>query len=200
MIMENTNEIWKAIPGYEGIYEASTLGRIRSLDRITIDKNGNNKKIKGRMLKLSLAPRDRYYSVELYKSSKIKKYRVHQLIGEVFLNHKPNGSETVVNHKNNDPLDNRLINLELITQRENCSIDKWRYNYSSKYVGVTWDKARDNKWLSRIQINGINVYLGRFECEDEAGEMYQLALENINLYTGDTKQFREQLKLLQMKK
>ena len=196
--MENINEIWKPVPGYEGLYECSNQGRVRSLNRITIDKNGNNKKFKGRILKLSLN-NSGYYRVELCKSSKLKRYTVHQLVMITFRNYKPNGNKTVINHKNNDPLDNRLVNLELRTQRENCSIDKWRHNYSSKYVGTTYIK-RDNKWMSRIQINGIDVYLGRFKCEDKAGEMYQLALENINLYTGDTKQFREQLKLLQMNK
>ena len=90
-------------------------------------------------------------------------------------------------------IDNRLINLQLVTPRENNSKDQWRHNRSSKYVGVAWKKCT-NRWVSMIGISNDRIFLGYFTDEDEAGEMYQLALENIELYNGDAKQFREQIR------
>jgi len=76
-------------------------------------------------------------------------------------------------------LNNRLDNLQLITHRENISKDRFRHNYSSKYVGVYWDKSR-NKWMARIGINKKMKFLGRFTSELEANSAYKTALSQIN--------------------
>ena len=101
-------EIWKDIPNYEGYYQVSNLGRVNSLK--------NNKTKKDKLLKISIGY-DGYFNVGLSKDGVQKRYQVHQLVAIAFLNHKPNGFEKVVNHKNFDKLDNRVENLEIVSNK-----------------------------------------------------------------------------------
>lgn len=107
-------EIWKDIPNYEGIYQASNLGRIKSLERI--DVRGH--RVKEKILKPS---RDRYgyYQVVLCKNSKLKAYRVHRLVWSAFNGQIPENMQ--VNHINEIKSDNRLENLNLMTCKENIN-------------------------------------------------------------------------------
>jgi hypothetical protein len=98
----------------------------------------------------------------------------------------------VVDHIDNDCTNDRLDNLQIISNRENSSKDKFG---TSQFTGVNWRK-KNKKWTSRITINKKLVYLGSFIKEKEAGEMYQLALANIEKYNGNAKQFRTYLKTL----
>ena len=157
-------EIFKDIPGYEGLYQVSNLGNVKSfnLNKETIMNPGVNS--------------TGYYQVILYKYRKIKGFNVHQLVAMAFLNHIPCGYKLVVDHINDNPLDNRVDNLHIITQRENCK--KTQGKYSSKYKGVSWFK-QINKWRADIFINGKNNYLGRFDTEEEASQAYQNKLKEI---------------------
>jgi hypothetical protein len=112
-------EIWRPIPGYEKFYEASNLGRVRSLDRL-VYRSMNHKRIsKGQILKQVFLPNG-YLKVVLYKDGfKFNKY-VHRLISESFLFDKKSKSKKYVNHKNFIRSDNRLENLEWVTPRENA--------------------------------------------------------------------------------
>ena len=120
-------EIWKPIKGYEGLYEASSEGRIRSVDRI-VERSLPNKKTricnqKGRILKPIIHPgrrsniKDRY-SIKLSKEGKVKGHQWHRLVAEAFLGDVTNKE---VNHINGDPKDNRISNLELVTRLENIN-------------------------------------------------------------------------------
>jgi len=80
-------EIWKDIPDYEGLYQASNLGRVKSLKREVYSYNGY-RIIKERILKFTIT---RYYYVSLRKYNKTKKFYVHQLIAMAFLNQKISG-------------------------------------------------------------------------------------------------------------
>ena len=86
-----------------------------------------------------------------------------------FLNHKPNGHNLVVDHINNDKLDNRLENLQIITHRENICKDRIG---TSKYAGVSYCKI-NKKWRARIQINKISYFLGYFTNEKDATIVYE---------------------------
>jgi hypothetical protein len=155
------NEIWKDVIGYEGLYEVSNLGRVKSL-----------KCNKEKILKPAISGRG-YSQVNLTKNNKSITRSVHKLVAMAFLNHRPCGMTLVVDHINNNQLDNRVDNLQIITQKENSL--KSHRKYSSKYVGVSWDK-RQYKWMSQIRINGKLNFLGRFENEQEASRAYQTAL------------------------
>jgi hypothetical protein len=167
-------EIWKDIPGYEGKYQVSNLGRVKSLPRKMCNNKGCHIS-KEKILK-PIMDHYKYYNVKLYINNKQSTKKIHQLVSIAFLNHIPCGYKLVVDHINNIKTDNRVENLQIITSRENSSKDK---NGNSKYIGVCWDK-RNNKWRSTIRINRKAFNLGSFDCELEASEAYQNKLKEIN--------------------
>jgi len=159
-------EIFKDIFDYEGLYQISNLGRVKSL-------KCNREKI----LKLSFDTGG-YSQVGLCENS-IKKTRdVHKLVAIHFLNHTPCGFKLVVNHKDFNKLNNHVNNLEIVTNRVNCN--KKHLKSTSKYTGVYWHK-RKNKWASSIMINGKLKYLGLFINEEEASDVYQNKLKEITI-------------------
>jgi hypothetical protein len=167
-------ELWKPIKGYEGCYEVSSIGRVKSLSRRQKHPSGSFFLKRERIL--SPSKTKGYQMVSLKINGLRKSFLVHQLVAVAFLGHSPDGHKTVVDHINNDKLDNRLCNLQLISQRENASKDSKR-KYSS-FLGVTWNHTA-NKWMSQITVSGKNKYLGVFEDEIEAANAYNLALEKI---------------------
>ena len=156
-------EIWKDIKDYEGLYQVSNLGRVKSLKF-------------GKERILSAATNATGYSLVALCNGKTKAITAHQLVAMAFLNHKPCGYKLVVDHINTIKTDNRLENLQVITNRENSSKDKKKG--TSKYVGVSWYK-RCKKWKAQMLIKGKYKTLGYFKTELEASEAYQLKLETI---------------------
>jgi len=115
-----------------------------------------------------------YNYIILSKNDIRKTFSVHTLVAISFLGHTPNGQKLVVDHINNIKTDNRLVNLQLITQRQNVS--KAIRNCASKYVGVSYRK-RGNKWIAAISIGGKGLRLGLFKFEIDASNAYQAALK-----------------------
>ena len=168
-------EIFKSIPCYEGLYEVSDLATVKSLERKGWMKRNNCSRVfKEKILIPALD--DGYYKVSLYKKGKRKTFKVSVLVMMAFKDHKPNGNQIVVDHKDNIRSHDYLSNLQLITQRENCSKD--RRGGSSKNTGVSWNKLA-NKWHSSIKINGKKKHLGSFDSETEASFAYQKSLRQL---------------------
>lgn len=113
--MENQNEIWKDIKGYEGFYQVSNLGNVKSLERYRSVKQSGIQLLKERILKYSF--RGGYKYVVLYKNDNGKKYNIHRLVAESFI---PNiNNKPCVNHIDEDILNNNILNLEWVTYSEN---------------------------------------------------------------------------------
>lgn len=167
-------ESWRPIPSFDG-YQVSDHGRVKSLSRTVTGKNGISHGVSERLLIPEINDQG-YYRVGLSVNNKIKRFKVHQLVAMAFLGHTPCGYELVVNHKNFNRSDNWVGNLELVTQRENTN--KKHIKSTSPYIGVYWDKSRNN-WISSIRINGKKVNIGRYNNEISASEAYQKALKNI---------------------
>ena len=170
-------EAYKSIKGYEGLYEVSNLGNVKSLERQGKHSKGGKMIIKEKILTNSNNGNG-YFKVHLTINNKTKKIYIHQLVAMAFLNHTPNGVKNIVDHIDNNSKNNNLNNLQLITQRENSSKDK--INKTSKYTGVHWLKKR-NKWQASIRINGSKVYLGSFSDESLAHDAYQKELKKLIL-------------------
>lgn len=111
------NELWKPIPGYEGLYEVSDYGRVKSLRSNRIMTAAPNRKENG------------YYRVTLSKNGISTKQYVHRLVVKAFLED-PIDDTYEVNHKNKITSDNRLCNLEWVTHKDNI---KHRFNWHPEY-------------------------------------------------------------------
>jgi len=158
-------EIYKDVIGYEGIYQVSNLGNVKSL------KCGKEKQ-----RKLS-KDKDGYLFVGLSNNGIVDVKKVHQIVAESFLNHKRCGFKLVINHIDFDKANNRVENLEIVSARENCN--KKHLKSSSAYTGVSWNKEK-RKWIASIKINNKNKYLGYYSNELEASKAYQKELLNIS--------------------
>ena len=176
--MNKEVEEWRDVPEYEGYYQVSNMGRVRSLDRTVTFINGREQFYKGQILDGAVTKG--YKRACLNKDSIRRTYSFSQLVAMAFLGHIPNGGKIVVDHVNGDKLDDRIKNLRIVTQRANCStcFRSDKASLSSEYIGVCWNRAI-SKWHSYILYNGGRIHLGFFTNEIEASNAYQSALSKI---------------------
>lgn len=161
-------EIWRPIRNYESIYHISSLGRIKRL---------NNKHGEEQILTPCKNNRGGYYVVNLCMDGTQKTRTIHQLVAESFLGHIPCGLKLVINHKNFIKTDNRVSNLEIVSNRENTNFK--HISTSSEYTGVCFINLY-KKWRASIVIEGKLYGLGMFDVETEAKEKYDSVLNNWN--------------------
>lgn len=171
-------EEFRDIKGYEGLYQISDLGRVKSLERPVRCKAGGFRTVKERILN-SKANKSGYLLVTLSVRDKKESKSIHQLVASAFIEKKTIISDLVVDHKDNNKLNNNKSNLQLITPRHNSSKDR---KGTSKYTGVCWHK-KSKKWCASIQIKGKAVWLGVFFDELSASKTYQKALIDITART-----------------
>ena len=152
-------EIFKQIPGYEP-YGVSIDGQVMNL------KTGN-------ILKARPSAKG-YLIVSLAINKKSRPSYVHQLMAITYLNHTPNGMKIVIDHINENKEDNKLGNLQLISNRENTS----RSIKRDLPTGVT--KTPNNRYVARIRgVDSKPIYLGRHNTPEEAHNAYLDALNKI---------------------
>lgn len=163
------NEIWKDVIGFEGFYKVSNKGTVKSLSR-TFLRNGKYPSLLKEKFLNAYPDTGGYLTVGLMQNNMKKNRTVHQLVAESFLNHTPCGHKLVVNHINFNKTDNRVENLEIVTQRENAN--QKHLKSSSHYLGVSWSKEK-NKWVAQITTEGKTKSLGRYKTEIEAHNAYQ---------------------------
>lgn len=174
--MKDTQEIWKDIPEFEGRYQVSNLGRIKSLARV----DRMNRNVPEIILKPSI--KNQYHVVNLYKPFKNRKKNypryVHRLVFHAFNGIKPDH----IDHLNEVKTDNNLSNLEAVTPRENVH----RYIKSRPRdlpLGVHFLKAgqRKKRFRALIMINGKQFPLGNHLTPEEASNAYQNKLRTLIL-------------------
>lgn len=172
-------EIWEDIPNYEGMYQVSNLGRVKSLDRRVKHSRSKDKFFikKGFVLK-AYRNKKYYVTVILSKNGTQKSFNMHSLVAKVFIDSNYIEKGLVVDHIDNNKLNNNILNLRLVTQRDNTSRRQKKKPAKSKYVGAHYNK-RDDKWRSAIYIKGKIYHLGTFETEEDAAKAYRNKLEQL---------------------
>lgn len=147
------NEEWRDVAGYEGRYQVSSMGRVKSLER-KVPKGYGERTVKERILKPK-TDRYGYLIVGLYAGGKIRTFLVHRLVCEAFREN-PEGKPQV-NHINEDKTDNRASNLEWCTAKENT-------NHGSRNERIA--KSRE-KPIGQYKLDGqlIKVWPSAIEVE-----------------------------------
>lgn len=157
---DNMQEVWKDIAGYEGLYQVSNLGNVRSLDHYA--SNGVKEILyKGNVLKWH-RNKNGYWTVLLCKKSKTKRKYIHRLVAEAFLDNADNLSE--VNHKDENKKNNCVENLEWCTT-------KYNVNY-----GTHQEKRAVSRGMAVVQYdlsgNLINEYYSARKAASMIGKKY----------------------------
>ena len=133
-------EIWKDIKGYEGLYQVSNIGRVKRLETKTkCFDNGKTtayRVVKERILKPHLRDNNGYASLLLSKNSKIKRFLIHRLVAESFIDN-PNNYPLVM-HKDNDRQNNNLSNLQWGTHKLNHTQKINEGRAANQYGKYTW--------------------------------------------------------------
>lgn len=162
-------EAWKPVPGYEGLYEVSDHGRVRSLARMVRRsdlRGGGMNRCRGKILK----PRpnfQRRLAVSLSVGGTSKNASVHRLVMAAFVGTCPDGCE--VNHKDGNCQNNRLSNLEYCTHQQNqlhahrngLLRPPWYRGESHPRALVTEDDVRNIRTL-RVKGHGLRQLASRF--------------------------------------
>lgn len=183
-MLNSKSEIWKDVIGFEGRYQVSNLGRVRS---IMTNHGKYQEKIKATYVRSSSC---KYEYVQLFIKDKHYSRAVHRLIAEAFVPNPRN--KPVVNHIDGDKLNNEASNLEWVTISENHihayntglrSSDTVAEHHrgtkvgkSSKFHNVTWDSTR-KKWKATLKDKGKMVFQKRFDCEIEAAQYVNTMLD-----------------------
>ncbi|MDR5741534.1 NUMOD4 domain-containing protein [Caballeronia sp. LZ029] len=128
-------EFWRDIPGYEGFYQASDLGNVRSVDRNHINHKGTVRVIRGKLL--SLVPESgRYFVVELSRNGVQKRRYVHQLVMEAFVGPCPPGMQVSHTHDRN---------------QQNSRLGNLRYDTPTGKTGDTGDKYAHGTLIRKVK-------------------------------------------------
>lgn len=155
-------EVWKDIKGYEGLYQVSSIGRVRSLDRTVVYSDGREYFYESKIL-IPYKNNSHYLMVNLCKNGKSKSYLIHRLVAEAFIPNTENKKE--IDHINTNKSDNRVDNLRWVTRKENCnnpiSIENNR-------------NAQQSKPILQLDLNGhfINKWKSVREVEREIGYIH----------------------------
>ena len=167
--MENTKEIWKNVNNYEGCYQVSNLGNVRSLDRTIYKKDGRIAKLKGKS-KTLYKGKVGYFVVTLLTNGEQTLNYVHRLVAEHFLDNVD--GKNVINHKDGNKLNNNTNNLEWCTQSEN--------NYHALNTGLSTPfKDGEHNICSKLKESDIvdirKKYAEKIFNQKELSKLYKVS-------------------------
>lgn len=156
-------EIWRPIKGYEGWYEVSSYGNVRSLDRLVIHSEGRKRLWKGKIMKLCHL-NNGYLNIELSKNCVKKHHSIHRLVAEAFI---PNPDNLpIVNHKDENPNNNHVSNLEWCTRSYNI-------NYGTRNEKVAVKLSKPVFQIDKITNEVITEYPSAAEAVRQTGFNYK---------------------------
>lgn len=171
-------EIWRDVINYEGLYQVSNMGRVRSLDRWITYKDGREALFKGKILHLNCNTSG-YLEVHLCKQSKGKMIGVHRLVAQSFIDNVDNLPE--VDHIDGDKTNNNVTNLRWVTHLDNCNnpsttknISKANSGKNNGMYGKTQSenvkqKVREANSKKVICVETGKVYSSIKEAEEDMG-------------------------------
>lgn len=169
-------EIWKEIEGYEGKYQVSNTGEVKSLNY----RGGG----KTKLLK-QIPDKDGYKTIQLCKNGKIKSYKVHRLVAIAFI---PNPDNLpIVNHKDEDPSNNNVNNLEWCTQKYNVNygtgIKRNSENHKGEKHPFYGKKGKDAPGSKPILMyDKEGNFIRKFDCISDANEYFGKDRKSSNIY------------------
>jgi len=170
--MKIHSEIWKPIVGYEGLYEVSNMGRVKSLAKTWTSGTGRVQSKNDSMLKPILSDTG-YRQVMLYSCYGNKMMRIYWLVWDAFSDKPRKGF--YVDHKNENKQDDNIDNLQLLSNRQNITKSFLsRKTASCLPIGVSRNR---NKYRAMIRYGGKKIHLGTFNCPTVASIAYQKALK-----------------------
>jgi len=164
-------EEWRDIQGFEGSYQVSNLGRVRSFDRVIMNNIGVHRIYKSRIMKYFL-DKDGYENLTLNKLGKQYKRKVHRLVAAAFIDN-PENKESV-NHKDLNKKNNRLENLEWVTKSENM-IHAAKNNKNCRGEGIAQSKLSEEDVLIIREL-----YLSKQMNQKELSEKYKVTQSSIS--------------------
>jgi hypothetical protein len=171
-------EIWKEIPKYEGYYEISNYGNVRTLDRVIINSKGVKSYYGGKVRKPSV---NEYRIIILSKNGTAKGFKISRLVALLFVGG-GNSVKNIVNHIDGNKLNDHYENLEWCTTSYNIihSFENGMSSKKNEVPGVFYDKKR-NKWASYLYRDNKNIFIGRFNTEQEAINKRKIAEDDYKL-------------------
>ncbi len=158
-------EIWKEIPEYEGYYEVSNYGNIRTMNRFIVNSKGIKSYYVSKYRNPSVYD---YRIILLSKNGKVKGFKISRLVALLFVSGR-NLEKNIVNHIDGNKLNDYFKNLEWCTSSQNSihSFEKGMSIKKNKVSGIFYEKRR-NKWASYLYRNNKNIFIGRFNTQEEA--------------------------------
>ena len=162
------DEVWKDIPGYEGLYQVSNFGRVKSLPKIHGRRYWKNERI----LKINIA-KNGYAGVFLQKNKNIKRISIHRIVARVFL--KNYDEKLQVNHKDGNKLNNNVDNLEMVTASEN--------QIHSRKLGLqTSPKGANSPYAKRImQFDKDNKFICEYKGIEATAKKLGIGISTLSL-------------------
>lgn len=165
-------EMWKPIKGFEGLYEISNMGKVKTLRRIYYSGRYHiNAKLQEERIKNTTVAPNGYEIVNLMKDGRGKGHSMHTLVWDNF-GDAPRINNLQVDHIDENKLNNKFDNLQLMTPKANHRKSLKR----DLPVGVV---PHFNRFRSQITKYGLTHYLGIFNTPEEAHQKYLWAEENL---------------------
>lgn len=174
-------EEWKDIKNYEGLYQVSNFGRIKSMPKKWVTGNGARQSKPETIM--SPSESQGYCHICLSRDKKKKYFSVHSLVWDAFGDSPRDGRKLQVDHIDGDKTNNHINNLQLLTARMNVAKAKKKGLPTGVYYS-----DQSGKYIVHIVINGKNIYMGSYNSPSLASAVYQTTILQLGV---DAKRFLE---------